>query len=179
MPRFGSAKRHAQAVFRIAQERGELEAWPAELKRLAQGVEKPGLRMLLEDPRLSLKQKMGLLEEELKVVNPLVLNLASLLVSRGRLGLAQGIAEEYGRLLLAHQGIEPVEVVSAVPLDEVEKERIAQKLSAILGKRVLVKPRVDPGIIGGLIARTEEVLINGSTRARLEALRKNLITVKG
>jgi len=177
MPRGGSAKRYAQAAFQIAMERQELEDWRSDLKQIAELLANPDLRTLLESPRLSLKDKMLLLKGSLKV-KTLALNLAGVLVARGRLGLAQGIVEEYERLLLAHYGIEEVEVITAIPLEERERETLIDRLSQILGKKISLHSRIDPNIIGGLIVRTEGLLINGSTKSKLEALRRDLIEAR-
>jgi F-type H+-transporting ATPase subunit delta len=158
-------------------ERQELEDWRSDLKQIAGLLANPDLRTLLESPRLSLKDKMLLLKGSLKV-KTLALNLAGVLVARGRLGLAQGIVEEYERLLLAHYGIEEVEVITAIPLEERERETLIDRLSQILGKKISLHSRIDPNIIGGLIVRTEGLLINGSTKSKLEALRRDLIEAR-
>ena len=174
MPRMASARRHAQAIFQIARAAGELEKWREELMRVAQAVADPVLSLLLESPRLALAEKVALLQERLPGADPLVLNYAGLLVARGRRRLAGEIAEEYERLLDAYHGIEHAEVITAVPLEGEEAELLAQRLAAIVGKRVVVRVKVDPAIVGGLVARVGGRLLDGSTRTRLELLKKSL-----
>ena len=170
----GSARRHAQAIFQIARAAGELEKWREELKKVAQAVADPVLSLLLESPRLALAEKVALLKERLPGADPLVLNYAGLLVARGRQRLAGEIAEEYERLVDAYHGIEHAEVITAVPLEGEEKERLAHRLAEMVGKRVVVEAKVDPAIIGGLVARVGDRLLDGSTRTRLELLKKSL-----
>src|SRR3989304_10144469 len=113
MARRGSARRHAQAVFQILPQRQELEGGLQELQQVAQAATDPALRLLLESPRLSLTVKVGLLREKLPGVSELTMNFAGLLVARGRLALAQGVAEEYRRLLDAPQGLAQPQVTPA------------------------------------------------------------------
>jgi F-type H+-transporting ATPase subunit delta len=174
MPGRASARRHAQAVFQIARATGELEKWQEELQKVAQVLADPVLSLLLESPRLALAEKVALLQERLPRADPLVLNYAGLLVARGRERLAGEIAEEYERLLDAYHGIEHAEVITAVPLEGGEKERLAHRLAQMVGKRVVVEAKVDPAIIGGLVARVGDWLLDGSTRTRLELLKKSL-----
>lgn len=177
MPKGGSARRYAQAVFQIAKERGELEEWLIDLKQIAELASNQDLKFLLENPRLSLNEKMLLLKETLKI-NPLALNLAGILIAKGRLGLAKGIVREYEKLLLEHYGIEEVELVTAIPLEEKEKDYFAQRISQILGKKVILRSSVNPDIIGGLIVRTEGLLLDGSIKSKLESLKRSLIEAR-
>jgi F-type H+-transporting ATPase subunit delta len=128
----------------------------------------------LESPKVHLDDKARLLSARLPDINPLALNLVSLLIARGRLNMIGEIANEYRRLLDSYRGIEPAEVTTAIPLDDEAKERLAEKLGAMVGKKVVLKPEVDPGVIGGIIARIGGKLLDGSTRTRLEALRREL-----
>ena len=84
------------------------------------------------------------------------------------------IADEYQRLLNAYRGIDEAEVLTAVPLDDGDKQRLAERLGAVVGKKVIIKAEVDSSLIGGVVARIGGKLIDGSTRSRLEALKKEL-----
>jgi len=84
------------------------------------------------------------------------------------------IADEYQRLLDSHRGIEPAEVTAAIPLNEEDRRRLARQLGSITGKKVTVKVEVDPGVVGGIVARVGGKLLDGSTRSRLLALKRNL-----
>ncbi len=79
---------------------------------------------MLESPRFHFDEKFKLLSERLGEINPLALNLAYLLVTRGRLGVIGDIAEEYQRRLDSHHGIERAEVTTAVPLDDEDKLKL-------------------------------------------------------
>jgi F-type H+-transporting ATPase subunit delta len=170
----GYAKRFAQAVFKIALERGELDRWQSDLRKIASLAEDATLVGLLQDPRLHFDSKVKLLSEPLGDINPLALNLVYLLITRGKLNMAGDIADEYQRLLDSYRGIEQAEVTTAIPLDDEDRQRLAEHLGTIVGKKVVVKPEVDSGLIGGIVARVGDKLLDGSTRSKLAALREEL-----
>ena len=107
-------------------------------------------------------------------VGPLALNLASMLASRDLAHLVPGVLDEYQRLLDAHRGIERAEVVAAVPLDSDQRGKVVELLQGIAGKEIRLKLDVEPQILGGLIARVGDRLIDGSIRTRLEEMRRGI-----
>jgi len=170
-----SSKRYAQAVFEIASEAGELERWQSDLEKMVQTVKDEDIRTFLESPKVYFEAKSKLLSEHMKEVNPLVLNLVLMLISRGRLNIIGEIAAEYQRLLKNSLGIELAEVTTAVPLSKEDEQKLARQLGRIVGKKVEIKADINPGIIGGFIARIGDRLLDGSTRGKLAALKKELV----
>ena len=168
------AKRFSQAVFKIALEKKELDRWQSDLSKIASLGEDATLISLLQDPRLHFGSKAKLLSERLGDVNPLALNLVYLLATRGRLNMVGDIADEYQRLLDSYRGIERAEVTTAIPLDDEDKQKLAEYLGAAVGKKIVLKPEVDSGLIGGIVARVGDKLLDGSTRSKLAALREEL-----
>jgi F-type H+-transporting ATPase subunit delta len=177
MARIASGKRYAQAAFELAREKNELESWQVDLRKIAELSTDESLTDLLENPRLPFQLKRELLETRLGDINALALNLACLLVGKGILGIAGDISREYDRLLDAHRGIEHAEVLTALSLDEGDKQRLSSKLGELVRRKVIVDARVDPAIIGGFKAKVDDMLIDASVRNRLESLRKSLIGV--
>ncbi|GAI55396.1 unnamed protein product, partial [marine sediment metagenome] len=147
------AKRYSQAVFEIALETKELDRWQSDLRKIATLSEDARFIAWLESPKFHFDDKARLLSEQLGDINLLALNLAYLLVTRGRLSMAGDIADEYQRLLDSYRGIEQAEVTTAFPLDDEDKLRLEERLSATVGKKVVLKPEVDSSIIGGIVAR--------------------------
>jgi F-type H+-transporting ATPase subunit delta len=74
----------------------------------------------------------------------------------------------------AHLGRERAEVVTAHPLDYQQMERLGRWLGQLLGKEVVLTSREDPDVLGGLVVRVGDRIIDGSTKGRLEAMRKDL-----
>jgi F-type H+-transporting ATPase subunit delta len=170
-----SARRYAQAVFQIALEKNEIAKWRSELETVAATLGDPQLRALLEDPKLSFQKKKDLTGKCLPGLSPLALNLCYLLVSKQALAVVEQIRDEFNRMADAHEGLEHATVTTAVALDDQDKVRLSQHLATLTGKRVSVDTQVDPDIIGGFVARIGDKLLDGSTRARLEALKKRLV----
>ena len=175
MARKAYPRRYAQAIFEIALEKQELDKWQADLDLLAGAVADADVQAVLSSPKVKLEEKIKLLGGALDRVNPLARNLAGLLLSREGINLLAGIAGEYRRLLDEHRGIAPAEVITAVPLDDKDEKKLAERLSALAGKQVVLETNVDDDIIGGVIARIGGKLLDGSTRSKLEALRRELV----
>jgi len=168
------AKRYSQAVFEIALERKELDRWQTDLRKIASLSEDATFVAFLESPRFHFDDKARLLSERLSDINPLALNLVYLLIARGRLSMVGDIADGYQRLLDGYRGIERAEITTAVPLDDEDKQRLEERLGAIVGKKAVLEPEVDSSVIGGIVARIGDKLLDGSTRSQLMALKKEL-----
>jgi len=168
------ARRYAQAVFQIALEADELDRWQSDLDNIVELVSAPPLLALLESPKIKFDDKAKVLSELIENINPLVLNLVHLLVDKGRLDIISDLAEDYKQMGDSHRGIEQAEVTTAIPLDDEDKRKLAESLGTRVGKEVVLQTVVDPGVIGGIIARIGGKLLDGSTRSKLAALRKEL-----
>jgi F-type H+-transporting ATPase subunit delta len=128
----------------------------------------------MENPKFDLEKKTRLLESQLHGLHPAAMNLARILTSRSKFSLITEISEEYQNLLDDLNGIEKAEITTAVQIDENEKRKIAEYLGRITGKRVVLTEKVDPSIIGGVIARVGGKIIDGSTRNQLNSLKNEL-----
>jgi F-type H+-transporting ATPase subunit delta len=169
-----AARRYAEAAFQIAREQGTEERWSEGLSLMAAIFSDPEVAAVMQEARVSTADKMSMAERALEGADPMVLNLARLLVHRSRTALAPQIAEALQELVDAERGIAHAVVTTAVPVSEAEARAVAEKLSEISGRQVVVETQVDEGIIGGLIARIGDRLIDGSTRSQLSALKRRL-----
>jgi F-type H+-transporting ATPase subunit delta len=175
MPKQAYGRRYAQAVFELALEKNELEKWQADLRKVADTVKDKEFLEVLESPRIKPEDKSRLIATVLPDLAPLAMNLLHLLIARSGIGMIGDIAAGYERLLDSYRGIEPAEVITAVPLDEKDKQKLAERLAAVVGKEVTLKSEVDPEILGGIIARVGGKLLDGSTRSKLMALKRELV----
>ena len=174
MARKASARRYSQAIFQIALEKDELESWQSDLEKIATLGQDEEIINFLENPRFPFKDKVRLLAEQLGDINPMALNLVYLLVSKGGITLVGEIAEEYQQLLDSYHGIEKARVTTAIQLDDDEKTKLAERLGNIVGKKVVLESDVDSSVVGGIVARIEGKLFDGSTRGQLEALKREI-----
>ncbi len=173
-PPTGSARRYADALFSIARERDTIDAWAAELASLrALASTRQGLRVL-ESPDLSPAQKRRAVEAAVGPLSRETAALLDLLLRRKRARLLPALAEAYEERVRAHRGIALAVVTTAVPLDQADRELIARWLRARLSRQVEIREQVDPEIIGGVVVRVGDQLIDASVRGRLERLRRRL-----
>ena len=176
MARGASARRYAQAVFAIALEHDEPDRWLDDLALLADAMANEEFVTFVDAPQLTLSQKTDLISETLgDSVSRLALNLISLLASRNSARLLPSITESYQEMLDEHNGVERAEIVSAVPLSDEQQGRIETMLKDIVGKDITSTSRVEPQILGGFVARVGDKVIDGSTRTRLDELRRELV----
>ena len=169
-----AARRYGEAAFQIARDGDSEERWSEGLSLMAVAFSDPEMTAVMQEARISTVDKTGLAEKTLQGVDPLVLNLARLLVHRGRTALAPQIDEAFRELADAERGIAHAVVTTAVPLSDSETAAVAEKLSEISGKNVVIEAQVDEAIIGGLVARIGDMQIDGSTRSQLLALKRRL-----
>lgn len=169
-----AAKRYAEAAYLIARRDGKEEAWSAGLAAMAALFGDDRARAVFENARVPSNQKLAFVERALSSVDPLVLNLARLLVGRRRTSLGPQIAQAFQELIDAAKGISHATVITAVPLTERDRAAVQTRLIEITGGQVQMDTQVDESILGGLVVRIGDRLIDGSTKSRLLALKRRL-----
>jgi F-type H+-transporting ATPase subunit delta len=169
-----AARRYARAVFDLARDDAGREAWQRDLAVMSDRLGTSEVLSLVGNPAVTTAAKQALVDQALARMDRLRLHLAYLLIERGRLAELPAIAAEYNRLIRDHRGIAEAEVTTAVPLSESDARDVQQKLAAMTGKQIVLREKVDPSIIGGLIVRIGDRLIDGSLATRLESLRSQL-----
>ena len=169
------ARRYAQAVFEIALEKKELDRWQTDLQKIVDVVSDTTFLAALDSPKIKIEDKSRFLTKRLGYINPLALNLVLLLIDRSGVTIIVKIADEYKRLLDSYHGTETAEITTAVLLDDKEKKKLALRLGVLVGAKVELKTQVDPEILGGIVARVGGKLLDGSTRSKLAALKKELV----
>jgi F-type H+-transporting ATPase subunit delta len=174
MIRDTAAKRYARAAFEVALEYGALDRWSDDLQLIAAVMDDAKALALLTNTKVPLAERYRLLEGTLAGIEPQAMNLAKLLVAKGRGSLAPQIAEAYLGLVDEHRGIAHATVVTAVPLSDAERQAVEKRLGDMSGKQVIAHLEVEPDIVGGLVARIGDKVIDGSTRGKLLALRRSL-----
>ena len=170
-----AARRYARAAFELALERGQrLEDWLADLESFAAVAADPRIHTTLVSPKLSFAHKRSMVDQAITGLDPLRQNFLLLLIDRKRVDLLEPIRREFRAMMLEHQGVAEATVTTAVPISDAEATRIGDMLGRMVGRKVIVQRQVDPSIVGGLVARVGDTLINGSVAARLQALREQL-----
>jgi F-type H+-transporting ATPase subunit delta len=168
------ALRFAEAAFAVARDSNQLDAWLEALKQASSIYDNHAAALFLTSPVEPADKKRGVLRELLPGVSPEVQRFLGILAHRDRLDLVPEIATVFERLVNEHKGIAVAQVTTAVPIDERQKAVIASKLARRLGKTIVLETRVDPDILGGVVAQVGDDVIDGSVRGRLERLRRRL-----
>jgi F-type H+-transporting ATPase subunit delta len=170
------ARSYAASVFELAQ-RHELEdEFTASFNALSGVMNDPKVRTFLGSPKLNARTKKQVLRDALgDRVHPLFLNFLLVTVDKRRQGLLPDIARAYHALVEEAHGRMHVNVtVAHEPSAELHQE-IRNRLSEIFGKTVVPHVHVDGRILGGIIVRHEDKVIDGSLRRRLVAMRRRLL----
>jgi F-type H+-transporting ATPase subunit delta len=168
-----AAKRYAQAAFEIARDEGTIARWRSELGDIASVLAESQVAPVLADARIALDRRLAGVERALDV-SPKALNLAKLLVQKGRSLDARAVANAFNRLADDAEGIAHAQVTTAVPLSAEQLQAIATQLGSQLRKDVRATGTVDPGILGGVVVKVGDRLVDGSLRTRLKRLRREL-----
>lgn len=175
-----AAKRYAQAVFSLGKEQGTLDAWSDDLAVLSQIVADDRIAAYLTNPSVAAERRVEAVETSLGGnVQPEARNLARLLIERDRTMLIPDIRDTFLAQLRAERGIVSAEATAAEPLNEAEFDFVRQRLQAMTGHQVELAVKVDPDIIGGVIIRIGDQVIDGSVRNKLEKLRSRMLAGRG
>jgi len=169
-----AAKRYAEAAYLIARENGTEEAWSDGLRAMSALFSDAAAAAFLGNSRVPPKEKQALVQKALEGVQKEVLSLALILLRRGRTPLGPGIAEAYQELLDEARGVSHATVTTAVSLSDEELAVVKKKLAEIAGGEVVVETKVAEEILGGVVVRIGDRLIDGSTKSRLLALKQKL-----
>jgi F-type H+-transporting ATPase subunit delta len=170
-----SARRYAEAILGLAADAQSYPQWSRDLLTIADFVGEPDVTRILASGRVPREEKLKLLIAALSgVISPLAMNLVKVLDQRGKLLISRDIQTTFQEMVDEREGIAHAVVTTAVALSDDERTAVAAKLSSLTGKRVDVTSVVDDSILGGVIARIGDELIDGSTRSRLVAMRRRL-----
>lgn len=172
------ARPYARAAFQFAQSGDELARWESALKVAAAVVQDPAMRAALDDPARGAADCAGLVADtcaDCKIeVDEQLRNFMTQLASNKRLTLLPEIARQFHDLVAERERFRDVEVVAAYELEEAETGKLAEALRNRLALDVNVTGRVDESLIGGVVVRAGDTVIDGSVRGRLDRLAERL-----
>ena len=170
------AEAYAEALIGIADAEGHVERIENELFRVARSFESSEeLRTALTDPAIPVERRIGIVEDLLAgKALPLTMAIVSFIGAAGRARDLPAIADAYVALAAERRAEAVAEVRSAIPLDEEQQRRLAEALGKATGKRISIKVIIDPSVLGGLVARVGDTVIDGSVRHRLDQLKESV-----
>jgi F-type H+-transporting ATPase subunit delta len=175
--RESAARRYAEAAFSVATRDDTVEAWRVELDSAATIVAEERIGRALANPSIPLETRLATAQETFgRLVGRQTLNLIGLMLRRGRIEELPRLAAEFRRLDDERRGITHATATSASALTADEVRALTKRLEQETGGRVQLTVEVDPSLLGGLVVRVGDRLIDGSVRSRLERLRNQLVS---
>jgi F-type H+-transporting ATPase subunit delta len=170
-----AARRYAEAAFEVAMRDGTLDVWRRELDASAIRLGDEWVMRVLSNPAVPIDQRSVAVAALLEHTGGRpVQNLVQLLLRRGRIEQLPRVAAEFRRLDDRRQGVTNATATSAEALQPDEIEALTTRLEQSTGGRIALDVQVDPSLLGGLVVRIGDRLIDGSVRGRLERLRNQL-----
>ena len=175
------ARNYAEALLELARRSGsELRVWCEMIEAVGNAVESDRrLRVFLESPRVSMKQKNDILQKAYGTQMPKnFVRFLQALVKNRRQMLIPDIARSFRDLMDEVEGRVHASVTVAREADDRDREVIAGELSRALGKNVVPHYFVNPAILGGVIVRVGDTVLDGSVRRRLQTLRSRMLATR-
>jgi len=170
-------RNYAEALLALAQKNGDIEQWGELLDAIATAMrEDQTLRTFLESPKLAATHKIEILEKALgQKVPKLFLRYIETVIHKRRQMLIPAIATEYQALIDESENRLHANVTVAREPAEPEKDALARQLSRLFGKRVVPHISQNPAILGGVIVRVGDTVMDGSVRKRLSVLKQRML----
>ncbi len=170
------ARRYAGAMFGLAIKQNTIDRTLDDIQEIAKLFAIRKLSYLLREPKIPALRKETAIRQQLTArVLPTSLNLALLIVQRELVDYMPNIAKELEQLVLDYKNEAKAQVTTAAPMDTAQQAQISHALEQYTGKKIILQTKIDPSILGGVIARVGDEVIDGSVRYRLSALQQQLL----
>ena len=170
-----AARVYAEALFDVGRDKGKLDALQEQLGQFADAVDGDReLQVFLFSPYLSSNDKIEGLQRTVTGAEPEFSNFLELLVEKGRMPEVFRIRREFDELWKKANRRLDVTVTSAIELDPSVVGKIGEEVERQTGEKVELSSEVDDGILGGIVLRVGNMVLDASIRTRLEKLRKSV-----
>ncbi|MEX0914414.1 MAG: F0F1 ATP synthase subunit delta [Wenzhouxiangellaceae bacterium] len=170
------ARPYARAAFNLADQSATLDAWSRLLEKAAEAVRTEAMRRVIGHPRVDDARLIGVFEEVLgESADRAFKSFLKVLMHYRRLSLLPEIAAQFETLRRASEHRLKVNVTSAVEMDAGQLEKLAARLREKFGTEIEMETGVDKELIGGLVVRAGDKVIDASVRGRLEQLGRQLV----
>ncbi|UTI65840.1 ATP synthase F1 subunit delta [Paraconexibacter antarcticus] len=169
------ARVYAKSLFEVAKEKGSLDVVREQLGQFSEALSgNPELSTFFFSPYFSTTEKKEGLEKAVSGADPTVLNILELLLENHRMPAIHRLRREYDRLWDQENKLLPVDITSAVALDEDVVRRLGDQIGEQTGRKVQLNAHVDPDVLGGIILRVGNQILDASIRNRLDQLRRSV-----
>ena len=169
------AQVYSHSLFEVAREQGRLDEVREQLGAFADAVDgERDLQVFFFSPYFSTEEKKDGLDRTLDGADEILINFLRLLLEKHRMPAIFRIRRQYDELWEAENRLLPVQVTSAIELEEATVRQIGDAIGEQTGQRIELTSRVDPDILGGIVLRVGNSILDASIRSRLEQLRKQV-----
>jgi len=169
------AQVYARSLFEVARDQGKIDDVREQIGEVADAIEGDrNLATFFFSPYFSTEEKKDGLHKTIEGADEIVINFLELLLEKHRMPVIYRIRREYDGLWREENKLLPVQLTSAVKLDEEMVRSLGDRISERTGRRVDLQARVDPDIVGGVVLRVGNSILDASIRNRLEQLRKQV-----
>jgi F-type H+-transporting ATPase subunit delta len=172
------AKRYARAIFALGKEHGTVDVYAQALKAIADLFVNPdlGVADALTNPLYPLEVRLKVMAgiAESAGADSLLGAFLHLLVEKKRVSVLPEVADQVREMMEREENISHGWVTSAVKLDKALLAKIRATLEKITGNKILLETQVDPSIIGGMVARVGDLVLDGSIRTQLNGLKESI-----
>jgi F-type H+-transporting ATPase subunit delta len=166
---------YARSLFEVAQEQSKLDPIRDQLGEFADALnDTRELQVFFFSPYFSTAEKVDGLDRTVSDADPVVVNFLKLLIENHRMPVIFRVRREFDRLWQEENKLLPVQVTSAVELDPSTVSQIGDRIAEQTGRKVELSAIVDPDVLGGLVVRVGNSILDASIRNRLEQLRKQV-----
>jgi F-type H+-transporting ATPase subunit delta len=166
---------YARSLFEVARDEGKLDDVRDQLGEFVDALQSDQeLQVFFFSPYFSTEEKVGGLRKAVTGADEMVLNFLELLIEKHRTPVLFRIRRAFEDLWQEHNKLLPVQVTSAVGLDETTVSQIGDRISQQTGRKVELSADVQPDILGGIVVRVGNQVLDASVRNRLERLRKQV-----
>src|SRR5215210_5607891 len=166
---------YARSLFEVAQEQGKLDDVRAQLGEFADTLDSnQEMQVFFFSPYFSTPEKDEGLDKVVTGADPIVQNFLKLLIENHRMPTVFRVRRSFDELWREENKLLPVEVTSAIELDKQTVKQIGDRIGEETGQKIELSERVDPDILGGLVVRVGNSIIDSSIRARLDSLRRQV-----
>jgi len=167
---------YARSLFEVAREQGKLDVVREQLGAFSDALsENRDLQVFFFSPYFATKEKQDGLERVVSDADPVILNFLKLLIEKHRMPVLFRIRSNYDALWEEENKLLPVHITSAVKLDNAIVEQLGDRISEQTDRKVELSANVDPEILGGIVVRVGNSVLDASVRNRLEQLRKQVV----
>jgi F-type H+-transporting ATPase subunit delta len=169
------AQVYARSLFEVAEERDRIDVVREQLGQFTDALaESRELELFFFSPYFSTEEKKEGLDKAVEGADEIVRNFLAVLIENHRMPALMRVRREYERLWQEANKMLPVQVTSAVELDEAVTRQIGEEIGRQTGRRVELSTTVDPDVLGGIVLRVGNSILDASIRTRLERLRKQV-----